>query len=123
MKNKHWDKIYSDGEQLTIWPWSELVGFVNKYVEKKKKLKVLELGCGNGPNIPFFLSLGADYFGIELSNQIASTLGSQAVWGRHDSILKSIKEISYWTSKRLNQLIFPLFNPKDSFTLIAEPNS
>ena len=61
------------------------------------------------------------YFGVELSNQIASTLGNQALWGRHDSILKSIKEISYWSSQRLNKLIFPLFNPDKSFTLIAEP--
>ena len=61
------------------------------------------------------------YFGLELSNQIASTLGSQALWGRQQSILKSIKEISYWTSDRLNKLIFPLFNPENSFTLIAKP--
>ena len=61
------------------------------------------------------------YFGLELSNQIASTFGGQALWGRHESIIKSIKEISYWTSKRLNKLIFPLFNPENSFTLIAEP--
>ena len=61
------------------------------------------------------------YFGIELSNQIASTIGNQALWGRNESLLQSIKEISYWTSKRLNELIFPLFNPENSFTLIAEP--
>ena len=63
------------------------------------------------------------YFSIELSNQIASTIGNQALWGRHESILKSIKEISYWTSKRLNKLIFPLFIPENSFTLIAEPEN
>jgi len=63
------------------------------------------------------------YFGLELSNQIASTIGGQALWGRHESILKSIKEISYWTSKRLNKLIFPLFNPENAFTLIAEPEN
>ena len=61
------------------------------------------------------------YFGLELSTQIASTLGSQALWGRHQPILKPIKDISYWDSKRLNELIFPLFNPENSFTLIAEP--
>ena len=61
------------------------------------------------------------YFGLELSTQIASTLGNQALWGRHQSLLKPIKDISYWTSKRLNELIFPLFNPENSFTLIAEP--
>ena len=63
------------------------------------------------------------YFGTELSNQIASILGNQALWGRHESILQTIKEISYWTSKRLNRLIFPLFNPENSFTLIAEPET
>ena len=61
------------------------------------------------------------YFSLELSSQIASTLGNQALWGRHQPILKSIKDISYWTSKRLNEMIFPLFNTEKSFTLIAEP--
>ena len=61
------------------------------------------------------------YFGLELSSQISSTLGNQALWGRHKSILQSIDDISYWTTKRLNQLIFPLFNPENAFTLIAKP--
>ena len=61
------------------------------------------------------------YFSLELSTQIASALGNQALWGRHQPILKSIQDISFWTSKRLNELIFPLFNPENSFTLIAEP--
>ena len=61
------------------------------------------------------------YFGLELSTQIASTLGNQALWGRHNSILKSIDDISYWTTKRLNELIFPLFDPENALTLIAEP--
>ena len=63
------------------------------------------------------------YFGTELSNQIASSIGNQALWGRHESILRSIKEISYWTSKRLDKFIFPLFKPENSFTLIAEPDN
>ena len=61
------------------------------------------------------------YFGLELSTQIASTLGNQALLGRHQSILKSIDDISYWTTSRLYELIFPLFNPEIAFTLIAEP--
>ena len=61
------------------------------------------------------------YFGLELSTQIASTLGNQALWGRHQSVLKSIEDISYWTTSRLNELIFPLFNPENAFTLIALP--
>ena len=61
------------------------------------------------------------YFGLDLSTQIASTLGNQALWGRHQSVLKSIEDISYWTTSRLNELIFPLFNPENAFTFIALP--
>ena len=61
------------------------------------------------------------YFGLELSAQISSTLGSQALWGRHQALLKSIDDISYWSISRLNELVFPLFNPENAFTLIAEP--
>ena len=63
------------------------------------------------------------YFSIELSNQIASSIGNQVLWRRYESIQQSIKEISYWTLKRLNKLVFPLFNPDNSFTLIAEPEN
>ena len=63
------------------------------------------------------------FFSLELSNQIASTIGNQALWGRHESILQSIKGLSYWTSKRLNKLIFPLFKSEKSFTLIAKPEN
>ncbi len=61
------------------------------------------------------------YFGLELSTQISSTLGNQALWGRHQPIFQTINDLSYWTSIRLKKLIYPLFNPENAFTLIAEP--
>ncbi len=76
----------------------------NKDLERAKKLVINNI-----------------YFGLELSSQIASTLGNQALWGRHQSIFQSIEDISYWTTLRLHKLIFPLFNPESAFTLIAEP--
>ncbi len=76
----------------------------NKDLERAKKLVINNI-----------------YFSLELSTQIASALGNQALWGRHQSILKSIDDISYWTTSRLNELIFPLFDPENAFTLIAEP--
>ncbi len=76
----------------------------NKNLERAKKLVINNI-----------------YFGLELSTQIASTLGNQALWGRHQAILKSIDDISYWTTSRLNELIFPLFNPENAYTLIALP--
>ena len=76
----------------------------NKDLERAKKLVINNI-----------------YFGLELSTQIASTLGNQALWGRHQSILQSIEDVSYWTTSRLNEMIFPLFNPENAFTFIAEP--
>ena len=76
----------------------------NKDLERAKKLVINNI-----------------YFSLELSTQIASTLGNQALWGRHQSVLKSIEDVSYWTNSRLNELIFPLFNPENAFTLIALP--
>ena len=72
-------------------------------------------------NIFEFAHLSIFYFSLELSSQIASTSGNQALWGRNQSLLESLKDISYWTSIRLSELIFPLLNPIKSFTLIAEP--
>ena len=80
--------------------------FPNKDIDRAKKLVINNI-----------------YFSLELSNQIASSIGNNALWRRHESILQSIKQISYWTSERLNKMIFPLFNPGDSFTLIAIPEN
>jgi len=48
------------------WPWSDLVGYVMKYARPgNKNFRVLELGCGSGPNIPFFKSLKIQYYSID----------------------------------------------------------
>jgi len=63
-----WESIYKSGDQYTLWPWSDLVSLVSIYFKNKKdisKLNVLELGCGVGANIPFFKSLGVNYYAIE----------------------------------------------------------
>lgn len=60
---------------MSIWPWSDLVSHVNNYVKPlNSQLRVLELGCGAGANIPFFQSFDADYFGIDGSNIIINML-------------------------------------------------
>jgi SAM-dependent methyltransferase len=39
--------------------------------------RVLECGCGAGANIPFFIKLGVEYFGVDGSTHIVSTLHKQ----------------------------------------------
>lgn len=72
-----WDATYLAGKQIMRWPSSELVSLVHRNYKflrtpnSQEILKVLELGFGTGPNISFIKSLGADFYGIELSRVAA----------------------------------------------------
>jgi len=68
-----WDQVYREGSNISIWPWSELVSYMHRYAKPfSSSTKVLEIGFGAGANIPFFLSLGVDYYGIEGSDSIVA---------------------------------------------------
>jgi len=70
-----WNERYKERSQLSIWPWSDLVSYVMRYTGvRSKTLKVLELGCGAGANIPFFQALGVHYYAIEGSDAIVKTI-------------------------------------------------
>jgi SAM-dependent methyltransferase len=74
--SKEWDVRYKENTHLSIWPWSDLVSFVMRYVKPRnwRELRVLELGCGAGANIPFFKHLGCCYHAIEGSSTIVNEL-------------------------------------------------
>ena len=65
-----WEDIYLNGEQLTSWPWSDVISLMHRYCKDvvSKKSVVFELGCGVGPNIPFIQSLGMNYYGVDGSS-------------------------------------------------------
>ena len=70
-----WNQRYNENTHLSVWPWSDLVSYVMRYAySKKKEFRVLELGFGAGANIPFFLSLGYNYYGIDGSAIIVNKL-------------------------------------------------
>ena len=70
-----WDERYRSNTHMSIWPWSDLVSYVIRYAKPTgKQTRVLELGCGAGANIPFFLGQGFKYYGIEGSNTIINKL-------------------------------------------------
>ena len=73
--SKEWDIRYKNNTHMSIWPWIDLISnFMKFYNHKKSKVNVLELGCGAGANIPFFLSLKTEYFGIDGSQIIIKNL-------------------------------------------------
>ena len=70
-----WNLVYKKNLQINNRPFSELISYTKRFYKlKKSKFSVLELGCGSGPNIPFFLSLNAEYFGIDGSRIIINKL-------------------------------------------------
>lgn len=76
--SKEWESAYIRNAQMSIWPWSDVVTYVMRYIKPTgKKFSVLDLGCGSGANIPFFLALGVDYYGIDGSETIIRNVGKR----------------------------------------------
>ena len=76
--SKEWNLVYKKNLQINNWPFSELISYIIQFSKlKKTEFHILELGCGSGPNIPFFLSLNAEYFGIDGSTIIINKLKKQ----------------------------------------------
>jgi SAM-dependent methyltransferase len=70
-----WNAAYQQGGQMSIWPWSDLVSMVMRYARPSgPSYRIVELGCGAGANVPFFLSLQADYYAIEGSTHMVARL-------------------------------------------------
>ena len=73
--SKEWNSVYEKNLQRNNWPFSDLISYTIKYSKiNKKKIRVLELGCGTGPNIPFFISNNSEYFGLDGSTSVINQL-------------------------------------------------
>lgn len=73
--SREWDQLFRANKHISVWPWSDLVSYVNRYAKPADGFRrVLELGCGVGANLPFFLKQGFDYFALEGSNAAVTRL-------------------------------------------------
>ena len=73
--SKEWEEGFKANTHMSIWPWSKLVSYVTRYaLPDGPSFRVLELGCGAGANIPFFLKLGVQYFSIDGSPTVVTSL-------------------------------------------------
>ncbi len=81
--SNEWEMMYKSGLHNSIWPWTDVVSLTNRYLRALipnnggRGFRVLELGCGAGANIPFFLSIGGSYYGIEGSKTKVDELKSK----------------------------------------------
>ena len=62
-------------------------------------------------------------FSLELSSNVASLAGYQTLWGRQQSLLRTLKYLEYWTEEKLQNEIFTTLHPNKSATLISTPLS
>ena len=75
--SNEWENCYAENTHLSIWPWSDIVSLVHRHCKQlisSSGVKVLELGCGAGANIPLFLALGWSYYAIEGSPTVVAKL-------------------------------------------------
>ncbi|MFA6423045.1 MAG: class I SAM-dependent methyltransferase [Patescibacteria group bacterium] len=73
--SNEWEQTYKKNQHNSIWPWSDLVSYVMRYCKPfSSQYTVLDLGCGAGANIPFFKSLGVQYYGIDGSQSVIKML-------------------------------------------------
>ena len=73
--SSEWNQQYQNNQHLSVWPWSTLVSLCLKYTDlKTKPLRVLELGCGAGANIPFIQTYTSQYYAVEGSSNITDKL-------------------------------------------------
>ena len=72
--SKIWEKYYKKLKNKKFWPWTELITLCKKFIKPKKNIKVLEIGVGNGANIPFFNDKKFDYYAVDGSQTIIKAL-------------------------------------------------
>ena len=73
--SKQWDSKYAANEHMSVWPWSDVVAYTSRFAKPASAFsKVLELGCGAGANIPFFVDRGCGYHAIDGSPCIVAKL-------------------------------------------------
>ncbi len=77
--SQNWEGMYKNSKQLSIWPWDDIVGIFHKipFQVPHDQLRILELGCGAGANIPFFRSKNSEYYAVDGSQDIIGKLKTQ----------------------------------------------
>ena len=92
--NNYWNKLYKEKKHISVWPWSDIVSEINK-IKVKKKIDILEIGCGAGANIPFFLDKRFKYQGVDTSVHIIKILKKKFPILNKKLIASNFKKIDY----------------------------
>lgn len=85
--SREWEQRYRKGGAISQWPWSDVVRLFRRHFgTATDKISILELGCGSGANVPFFVAEGVDYYAIE-----GSPTAVKELIARHPQLAGRIK--------------------------------
>ena len=104
--NNQWDKTYIKKKHISVWPWNDVIRIIKRKHTHKNK-NILELGCGTGANIPFFLKEKYKYHGLDFSK----------------TAIKSLKKIYPNLSKKLiltDIMKYEFYNLNKKFGIILD---
>jgi len=64
-----WDRVFKN-QEWGRYPAESLIRFTakNYYHKDRKKINILEVGCGSGPNVRYFAREGFNAYGIDISS-------------------------------------------------------
>ena len=71
MSKEKWERIYQQGEQINIAPYTEIFSFISRnFGEDAQNKRFLEVGCGVGNNLIFAKwAFDFDVYGIDQSEE------------------------------------------------------
>ena len=99
MWNSGWDKIFKENE-WGKYPDMSIVRFISKKFynkKKRKKISILEVGCGTGANLSFFAKEGFNTYGVD-GSKIAIKIATKKLKKdnlKADLIVSDIKKLPY----------------------------
>jgi|TARA_B110000285_G_scaffold229641_1_gene294735 hypothetical protein len=96
----YWNKFYTKIKDNYFWPWTDLVSLTNQYVKiDSKNFNVLEIGVGNGANIPFFLKKKCRFYGVDSSDFIIKFLKERFPTLKKNIFSGNFEDISFGKQK------------------------
>lgn len=102
-QEKEWNDSYERRENFVFYPHEEVIRFFSKYIRKRIGIddfrdivpfttppKILDLGCGIGRHIVYANSMGADAYGIDLSESAVKTAWA---WAQKEGLVQYREKI------------------------------
>lgn len=104
-KNK-WEQSFINKDNYIFYPDEDVIRFVSRYIRKRvglneydnkinniDEIKLLDLGCGIGPNLFFCVEMGIDTYGVDISqtaiNYLYEIAKEKKISLNYDRVLQS----------------------------------